>query len=173
MNASRRPSIRSAATLASSRVEVANVRYSKSGVVTESRLPNHDAKDFGPAVIDDSAWAILSVASNANSAPDDACLTSKMPGYRGFQRLAPEPSDNVSTHRVMSSHPSAAPCGPLIHIFKSRPTGTASTHATGKWFRPKSLFRIWMPTPTRSRMNAVNGRSPDREQFADNEPRMD
>ena len=59
-----------------SRVAVAQVRYSRSGKVTGARRPNQEMNDFGPALSEASAWARLSTAPKANSAPDEVCRTS-------------------------------------------------------------------------------------------------
>jgi hypothetical protein len=65
--------MRSAAALASARVEVAQVRYSKSGSAAGSRRPNQERE---PTCNIASAWATFSTASKECSAPVPATRTS-------------------------------------------------------------------------------------------------
>src|ERR1700677_1511052 len=81
--------MRSAAALASAFEEVAQVRYSRSGITAGSRRLNHDLEPTGSSA---SAWATLSTASKECSAPVPAKRTSKMPGLIGASIFSPRPA---------------------------------------------------------------------------------
>src|ERR1700733_4640026 len=80
--------MRSATALASALVEVAQVRYSRSGVSAGPRRLNQDLEVAGKSA---SAWATLSTAPKECSAPDEAKRTSKIPGEMGASRFSPRP----------------------------------------------------------------------------------
>src|SRR5258708_226067 len=89
--------MRSAADLASALVEVAQVRYSRSGGAAGPRRANHD---FEPTASCDNAWATLSTASNECRAPVAAMRTAKMPGVIGASILSPRPARGERFHSL-------------------------------------------------------------------------
>src|SRR5271168_5404807 len=89
--------MRSAAALASAFVELAQVRYSRSGVSAGPRRLNHDLE---PAGNNASAWATLSTAPNECSAPVAAKRTSYMPGEIGASRFSPRPMRGYRFHSL-------------------------------------------------------------------------
>src|SRR5471032_3667086 len=89
--------MRSAAALASALEEVAQVRYSRSGIAAGSRRPNHDLEPTGSCA---SAWATLSTASKECSAPVPAKRTSKIPGLIGASIFSPRPARGYRFHSL-------------------------------------------------------------------------
>jgi hypothetical protein len=89
--------MRSTAALASAFEEVAQVRYSRSGVTAGPRRANHDFDDTGNW---DSALATFSTASNENNAPVVACRTSKIPGLIGASIFSPRSARGYRFHSL-------------------------------------------------------------------------
>src|ERR1700722_18131231 len=89
--------MRSAAALASALVEVAQVRYSRSGNAPDSRRPNHDLE---PIVSIARACATLSTASKECSAPVAATRTSNRPGLIGATIFSPRPGRGYRFHSL-------------------------------------------------------------------------
>src|SRR3954466_14829174 len=89
--------MRSAAALASAFEEVAQVRYSRSGILEGSRRLNQDLEPTGRSA---SAWATLSTASNECSAPVAATRTSNSPGVIGASIFSPRPARGYRFHSL-------------------------------------------------------------------------
>src|SRR5580704_19772051 len=89
--------MRSTAALASAFEDVAQVRYSRSGITAGPRRANHDFDDTGNC---DSALATFSTASNENNAPVAAYRTSKIPGLIGASIFSPRAARGYRFHSL-------------------------------------------------------------------------
>src|ERR1700684_3386040 len=115
--------MRSAAALASALEEVAQVRYSRSGITVGPRRLNHDLEPTGNSA---SAWATLSTASKECSAPVPAKRTSKIPGLIGASIFSPRPARGYRFHSLQVE----------IIVFPRNPT---NHYRFGQIFIPKSI----------------------------------